>query len=766
MQSDFDKNMLLLPRYWSFAHIVFFTLCFIASMVSPANAEDGAQSMQERLDQATQLQLSDLGLTEEEQAWLQSHPVIRVGIRHGYAPIEYISEGNQFRGITIDYLYKLEELLGVTFKMIDSQDYSDVGSIDMLSGVTNPDVLKKHQFTALDQPFLTFPFAIYTHKKNNTINNFSDLENKKIAVFKKSAVTNFLLAEFPAIDLMDIEIAEDAFSAMEAHQVDAYVGNEMIVDYVTNIEGVRFIKKVGYTPFNAQIYMAVRSDWPLWKSILQKSLDSLAPEQDEILKKWDLTNDRENLRLLIIALITLALIAAIVIFKSHRLKQAIKIQDKISQERIWHQANFDYLTSLPNRMMFHNRLKDEIKKSERTNLPLGLLFIDLDNFKQINDQLGHPVGDELIIQVAKRISGCVRAVDTTARIGGDEFTVIMGELSDVNSLENTSVKILQRLEEPFHIHPHDIYVTASIGITVFPDDTQKVEELIMFADQAMYEAKRLGRNRYHFFTASMQEASVYRHTITNDLRAALLSKQFVMFYQPITDLNTSRVVKAEALIRWQHPTKGIITPVEFIHIAEDTGMIDHIGNWVFDQVLKDAAYLRKYFSPDFQITFNVSPRQFMDEENVLSWIAKLEKNGLEGSAISVEITEGLLLQATSSVKHILSEFLSAGAEIAIDDFGTGYSALAYLKKFDVDYVKLDRSFIQNIESDNDTRVLCEAIISMAHKLKIKVVAEGIETLAQQTLLKTYRCDFGQGYLISKPMTLPEFSAFLQVYHTD
>lgn len=765
MQSDFYKSTLSLSQFWSFAHLVFLLFCCVV-LVHPANAGDGAQTMQERLDQATQLQVSDLGLTEEEQAWLQSHPVIRVGIRHGYAPIEYISEGNQFRGITIDYLYKLEELLGVTFKMIDSQDYSDVGSIDMLSGVTNPDVLKKHQFTALDQPFLTFPFAIYTHKKKNTINNFSDLENKKIAVFKKSAVTNFLLAEFPAIDLMDIEIAEDAFSAMEAHQVDAYVGNEMIVDYVTNIEGVRFIKKVGYTPFNAQIYMAVRSDWPLWKSILQKSLDSLAPEQDEILKKWDLSNDRENLRLLIIALITLALIAAIVIFKSHRLKQAIKIQDKISQERIWHQANFDYLTSLPNRMMFHNRLKDEIKKSERTNLPLGLLFIDLDNFKQINDQLGHPVGDELIIQVAKRISGCVRAVDTTARIGGDEFTVIMGELSDVNSLENTSVKILQRLEEPFHIHPHDIYVTASIGITVFPDDTTKVEELIMFADQAMYEAKRLGRNRYHFFTASMQEASVYRHTITNDLRAALLSKQFVMFYQPITDLNTSRVVKAEALIRWQHPTKGIITPMEFIHIAEDTGMIDHIGNWVFDQVLKDAAYLRKYFSPDFQITFNVSPRQFMDEENVLSWIAKLEKNGLEGSAISVEITEGLLLQPTNSVKHILSEFINAGAEIAIDDFGTGYSALAYLKKFDVDYVKLDRSFIHNIEFDNDTRVLCEAIISMAHKLKIKVVAEGIETLAQQTLLKTYRCDFGQGYLISKPMTLPEFSAFLQVYHTD
>lgn len=585
-------------------------------------------------------------------------------------------------------------------------------------------------------------------------------------MFKKSAVTNLLLAEFPTLELTDIEIAEDAFSAMQAHQVDVYVGNEMIVDYVTNIEGVRFIKKVGYTPFNAQVYMAAHNDWPQLKSILKKSLDTLAPEQDEILKKWDLSNDRDNLRLLIFALITLSSIAAIVIFKSYRLKQAIKIQDKLSQERIWHQANFDYLTSLPNRMMFHSRLQEEIKKSARTNLPLGLLFIDLDNFKQINDQLGHPVGDDLIIQVAKRISGCVRAIDTTARIGGDEFTVIMSDLSDINSLENTSRKILQRLEEPFHIHPHDIFVTASIGITVYPDDSQNIEELIQFADQAMYEAKRLGRNRYHFFTVSMQEASIYRHTITNDLRAALLHKQFVMFYQPINDLNTSNIVKAEALIRWQHPTKGIISPAEFIHIAEDTGMIDHIGNWVFEQVLKDAAYLRSYFNPDFQITFNVSPRQFMDEENVLSWIAKLQKNGLHGDAICVEITEGLLLQATSSVKHILAEFIHAGAEIAIDDFGTGYSALAYLKKFDVDYVKLDRSFIHNIESDNDTRVLCEAIISMAHKLKIKVVAEGIETMAQQALLKTYQCDFGQGYLISKPMTLAELSAFLQVYHTD
>lgn len=723
-------------------------------------------SMPVRIDKAAQQrQLAEIGLTAEEQRWLQAHPVIRVGVRHGYTPIEYISEGNHFRGISMDYLNKLEKLLGVSFKKIEHQNDADLAVIDLLTTVTSPKSLDQEKFTALAEPYLRFPFAIYTHKDDSAISHFDDLEQKKIAVFKKSAITERLLQRFPNSELVYVEIAEDAFSLLELRQVDAYVGNEMIVDYVANTEGVMFIRKAAYAPFDAEISMAVRSDWPALQSILQKSLLYLAPDQEAILKKWDLSTDRENLKVLMIALVVLGSIAAVVIFKSYRLKQAIKLQDKLTQERIWHQANFDYLTNLPNRMMFHNRLQEEIKKSDRSHLPLGLLFIDLDNFKQINDQLGHPVGDDLIIQVAKRISSCVRSIDTTARIGGDEFTVIMGELSDVNSLENTSRKIMQRLEGPFSIQGHDIYVTASIGITVYPNDTQKIEELIMFADQAMYEAKRLGRNRYHFFTASMQEASIYRHTITNDLRAALAQSQFVMYYQPIVDLNSSQIIKAEALIRWQHPTKGVISPAEFIQIAEDNGMIDQIGNAVFDQVLKDSAYIRDRFNPNFQVSFNVSPRQFLDEENVLSWIDRMQHMQMPASAISIEITESLLLQATNSVKHILTELIAAGAEIAIDDFGTGYSALAYLKKFDVDYVKLDRSFIHNIEMDNDTRVLCEAIISMAHKLKIQVIAEGIETLAQRTLLQSYECDYGQGYLISKPLALGEFAQFMQSYNS-
>ena len=766
MQLIFKKiysvNKPLIGLWKSFC---FITFCVSLSHTPLAYATEQTSKPQTAVENVTASKLSELGLTKKEQAWLASHRIIKVGIRHGYTPIEYISEGNQFRGITVDYLYKLERLLGIKFKKVDFSDIPTINSIDMLSGVINPNLnpesIKNNGFVVLNKPYLTFPYAIYTHKNNTNIYDLTSLYGKRIAVFKKSAVASQLMTRLPTAKLVNIDIAEDAFTALEMQTVDAYVGNEMIVDYVANIQGVSFIKKTSYTPYEAQVSMAVRSDWPELKSILQKSLLALEPEQDEILKKWDLTSHKKNMYLLWLALGALFLVISLVLFKGYRLKQTIKAQNKLSQERIWHQANFDFLTNLPNRLMFHDRLQEEIKKSNRSRLPLGLLFLDLDNFKQINDQFGHAIGDKLIAEVAKRIERCVRSIDTIARIGGDEFTVIMGELADLNAVEKTSHKILSRLEAPFHINSQVIYVTASIGITIFPNDTNRIEELLIFADQAMYEAKKLGRNRYQFFTASMQKASSNRHAIMSDLRDALAHNQFVLFYQPIVDLNNFALHKAEALIRWQHPTKGLIEPIDFIPIAEETDMIIQLGDWVFKQVLKDVLSLRATHHPDFQISINVSPRQFMNGNHLLSWLPKLHEYGLKGDVISIEITEGLLLQPTDSVKHILSEFIAAGADIAIDDFGTGYSALAYLKKFNVDYVKLDKSFIKNIESEHDNLVLCEAIISMAHKLGIKVIAEGIETPAQQALLQQFGCDFGQGYLLAEPQNLADFKTFLK-----
>lgn len=703
---------------------------------------------------------TQIGLTRSEQQWLSSHPKITVGVRPGWMPIEFITEGREFRGITIDYLQRLEELLGVTFEKVDFSENEVEEHADMLSGVQGPSSLSKTRYSALDQPYLTFPFAIYVRNDNSSIRDMADLDKKRVAVFKYGAVRQTLTENYPNISFVRIDLAEEAFAGIKSGSMDAYIGNERIVDYISSIQGLRFIKKTGYTPYEAEVFMAVRDDWPELKSILQKSLAYLEPERESILANWDVSvrQDEDIFRFIFASLF---LVALYVMFRAYKLKQDIRIQSKASQEKIWHQANFDFLTGLPNRLMFQDHLQQEMKKSNRSGLLLGLLFLDIDRFKEINDRLGHAVGDKLLVEAAKRISSCTRSVDITARIGGDEFTVIMGGLTDIKGLENTCQNILARLHEPFHLDGQVIYTSVSIGITVYPSDNENVDELLKFADQAMYEAKRLGRNRYQFFTPSMQEASLKRLSIANDLRTALSNNEFIVYYQPIIDLQSAGINKAEALVRWQHPTRGMISPLDFIHIAEDTGLIHQLGDLVFRQVLKDLLYIRQSAKPDFQMSINVSPKQFSEKPRLLSWIDEMKNIGLPGESVALEITEGILLEVSTPVKSLLLQFREFGMNISIDDFGTGYSALSYLKKFDIDFVKLDRSFVQNLERDTQDMVLCEAIINMAHKLSMRLIAEGVETETQKEMLSRFGCDFGQGYYFAKPKPFNDFISFLK-----
>ena len=401
--------------------------------------------------------------------------------------------------------------------------------------------------------------------------------------------------------------------------------------------------------------------------------------------------------------------------------------------------------------------------ASRTKLAVGIMYIDLDHFKHVNDQSGHTIGDKLLTEAADRISKCVRSSDTTARIGGDEFMIMVTELKDLYSLENACQKILKSLEKPFSIENNLYFISASIGITLYPEDSQSSETLLIYADQAMYEAKKLGRNRYQFFTQSMQEISSKKLSIANDLRSAIINEQFIVYYQPILNLIDSTITKAEALIRWNHPTKGLMSPLEFIPIAEETGLIDTLGQWVLHQALKDLTIIRTFLNSDFQISINVSPYQLHHPDNLLNWVKSLTTEGISGNCFSLEITEELLLEASTTVLDTLSTVRDAGIELAIDDFGTGYPALAYLKKFDANYVKLDKSFIQNLANDNYDSVLCEAIIQMAHKLNIKIIAEGIETVNQKDLLKQFACHYGQGYLFAKPGTLDQLLIHLDTH---
>ena len=434
---------------------------------------------------------------------------------------------------------------------------------------------------------------------------------------------------------------------------------------------------------------------------------------------------------------------------------------KRAEEIIQYQASYDALTQLPNRRLFHDRLQQEVEKCRRYQLKLALILLDLDNFKEINDTLGHALGDDLLQQVARRLQDCVRGEDSVARLGGDEFCIIVAGLNAVSGAERVSQEIMRRLAAPFQLQENEVYLTVSIGLTLYPDDGDNIDTLLRNADQAMYDAKRQGRNRYSYFTPAMQQAALNRMELTRELRSALAEGQLRLVYQPIVDLASGSVRKAEALIRWEHPERGLISPAEFIPIAEATGLIIDIGDWVFYQAVRQVKHWRNW-RPDFQISINKSPVQFSGKKRRQdAWFDYLRAQQLPGNSIVIEITEGLLLDANATVTQTLQDCRAAGMQMSLDDFGTGYSSLSYLKKFHMDYLKIDQSFMANLAPGTDDMALCEAIIQMAHKLGIQVVAEGVETEAQRALLLAAGCDYGQGYLFSRPLAPAAFEPLLQ-----
>lgn len=433
---------------------------------------------------------------------------------------------------------------------------------------------------------------------------------------------------------------------------------------------------------------------------------------------------------------------------------------KKAESLIWQQANFDALTGLPNRRMLIDRLAQDIKKCRRDTQKLAVLFIDLDHFKEVNDTLGHGQGDALLIEAANRISGCVRETDTVARMGGDEFTVILPLVGNESLAEQVAEKIIEVLSAPFLLVPEKAFVSASIGITMYPGDASSIEDLFKHADQALYVAKGAGRNRFSYFTPALQSAAQTRVRLTNDLRGALAQSQLWLAYQPIVELRSGRIHKAEALLRWQHPERGLISPTDFIPIAEASGQIVDIGDWVFRQAAQQVSQWRHALHPQFQISVNKSPVQFhSDRHDQSAWFDYLRALKLPGDSMVMEITEGLLLDANPNVNQQLLNLRDEGVGVSLDDFGTGYSSLSYLQKYDIDFLKIDQSFVRGLLPNSKDMSLCKAIISMAHELGMIVIAEGVETGAQRDLLTVAGCDYAQGYLFARPMPAADFEQF-------
>lgn len=438
------------------------------------------------------------------------------------------------------------------------------------------------------------------------------------------------------------------------------------------------------------------------------------------------------------------------------------IERKQSEARLAYLAQYDQLTGLPNRALFRDRLNRAVEHASRTKKLAALIFLDLDHFKDINDTLGHDAGDDLLVKVADRLKKCIRAEDTIARLGGDEFTIILGDIEHREEASIVAQKILDAMSHNFTLNESEVFVTTSLGISTYPSCGTDPETMIKNSDMALYSAKAKGRSNYQFYEAEMNAIVLERMTMINSLRLAVQREEFVLYYQPQLCAKSNEVIGIEALIRWQHPELGIILPTKFIPLLEETGLIEPVGEWVLRTACQQNQAWINAGLPPLPISVNVSPRQLRQNHLVSTVSEILEEVGLNPRYLQLEVTESALVENIDMTTITLQALHATGVKLAIDDFGVGYSSLTYLKQFPINTLKLDRSFIEGIATNNDDAAIVEAVIGLGHSLRLKVVAEGVETESQLSFLRDRGCDEVQGYIYSYPLSSKDCEQWLQV----
>jgi diguanylate cyclase (GGDEF)-like protein/PAS domain S-box-containing protein len=445
---------------------------------------------------------------------------------------------------------------------------------------------------------------------------------------------------------------------------------------------------------------------------------------------------------------------AVIVFRDVSAARAMAVQ-------MTHSAQHDFLTGLPNRMLFNDRVSRAIALAPRHRKKVAVLFLDLDGFKHINDSLGHPTGDKLLQSIAVRLGACIRSTDTVSRQGGDEFVVLLSEVEHEEDPAITARRILRAVAEAHSIDQHDLHVTTSIGVSIYPDDGLDAETLIKNADTAMYQAKENGRQSYQFFKPAMNARAVERQSIEESLRRALERHEFVVHYQPKINLKTGAIVGAEALLRWIHPIRGLVPPAQFIPVAEDCGLILPIGNWVLREACQQAQAWVDAGLPPATMAVNISAAELRNDNFLAGVFAILKDTGLDPGSLELELTESVLMKHAESTESILKTLRAGGVQLAVDDFGTGYSSLSYLKRFSVDALKIDQSFVRQITTAPGETTIVTAVISMGRSLKLRVVAEGVETQEELAFLQAHQCDEAQGYYFSRPVPPQRFATLLE-----
>jgi diguanylate cyclase (GGDEF)-like protein len=707
---------------------------------------------------------ASLALTDAERAWLDRHPVIRLASDHAWPPFETIDEQGSYQGIAADYMAILEERLGVDFVISPRRPWSEITEmlqareLDVFSMAMETE--PRRAYARFTRPYVSNPMVIVTDDSVGYVNGIEGLIGRTVAIERGYASFDLLSQAHPQLQLRPYPDSLSAMLAVSRGEVFAYVGNIANLSHLVRNHGIANIKVSGQIPFHFELAMGVRSDWPELVPILQKALDSISlDERNAILQKWisvDVEPATDPTLIWQVAGVALLLLLG-VLYWNLMLKRMVRVRTAQLQQ----QAHFDALTALPNRSLALDRLGQLIREGQREGQSSAVLFLDLDDFKKVNDTLGHDVGDHLLVKVAERLRGAVREQDTVARLGGDEFVVLLGGLRAASDAGLVAESLLGCFREAFEHDARQFRFTASVGIAVCPEDGTDSSTLLRNADSAMYHAKRQGRNTYAYYTDAMNLELARRLDVESCLHGALERGELTLHYQPKFDLRSEQIVGFEALLRWHSPVLGRVSPLEFIPIAEHNGMIAPIGRFILSEGLAMVADLQRRFRRELTLAVNLSPRQFHDPELVPHVAAALAESGVSGDTLELEVTEGVLMSGNRLVDDALAALKRLGVAIAMDDFGTGYSSLSYLRKYPFDTVKIDREFIRDITDNPADLELVNAAIAMCHGLGLKVVAEGVETEQQLALLARNGCDLAQGYLFSRPLPAAEIETLCE-----
>ncbi len=710
-----------------------------------------------------------LELSNEEQLWLKNNPKIKLGIDRAFPPFGSVTSDNEYVGFSADFMRIIEHRLNIAFDINKTATWNETmqmarsGELDIVAALVNTQ--QRQEFLAFTKPYVSNPTVIISDAINKGyIGSLESLIGKKVSIEDGSYAHHELTRKYPNIGLIPVKNTNLALSLVASNVADAYVGNAITASFLIKKFGYQNLSFSGETEYSSNHSIGVRKNNKILLGIFHKALDSISMESQKVITNhWFGMEVKQHISSDTIVKIAAAFFSLLLILLAWSFSlRKTKNELKHSQKLIQLEAEQDHLTGLGNRRKFYQLLKKEIKHAEKTGSSFSIFQLDLDSFKEINDNFGHSVGDLLIVEAAKRIQNCLPDNDMITRLSGDEFMLILSDYKNKNDIEGYAKKIKTSLSNTFYLEENEIHTSVSIGITSYPHDATSSEQLVNNVDQAMFHSKKTGRNRFSYFTSSMKNEIILRNNTIKDLRVAIKEDQFELYYQPIIDLVTNKITKAEALIRWNHPTRGLVPPDQFIPLAEETGLIIEIGEWVFKESVAETVKIKEMLGADFQMSINTSPVQYgKNGMNVSDWFSHIISSGLSGEDITLEITEGVLMGSNDSIKNKLYNLRDLNVKISIDDFGTGYSSLSYLKKFDIDFLKIDRSFVQNLSEDSDDLVLIQAIIIMAHKLGCKVIAEGIEDETQRAILAKEGCDFGQGYYFAKPLASAEFMKLLK-----